>query len=243
MTPNPSRGLLQPMSAAVATLPLTPRPVPTAAAPAAADQPGRFAPLLSLVRKLIDYGRQLAATLQQSTSAANLHDIAAGFGTYDLARIVASIIQGLHRATALQARLRHLETHPPPPPPSPAVSLAPRQDRPAAARRPAAPRPRLAADTTVHVPTPEEIAVKVGCQPIGEVIADICRDLGILPSHPFWRDLSLAIVQFGGRLGRLCVDITNRPWLDPATRQPVAIPAPASSRSQPPREPVATGPP
>jgi hypothetical protein len=37
-------------------------------------------------------------------------------------------------------------------------------------------------------------------RPVGAVIADICRDLGILPSHPLWRELSEAIIRLGGSL-------------------------------------------
>ena len=40
-----------------------------------------------------------------------------------------------------------------------------------------------------HLPTPEQIAATVRRQPIGAVFADICRDLGIPPSHPLWREL------------------------------------------------------
>jgi hypothetical protein len=39
------------------------------------------------------------------------------------------------------------------------------------------------------MPTAEQIAAEVRRRPIGAVIADICRDLRILPSHPLWRDI------------------------------------------------------
>ena len=40
-------------------------------------------------------------------------------------------------------------------------------------------------------------------RPIGAVLEDICRDLGILPSHPLWRELQHAIIEHGGNLARL----------------------------------------
>jgi hypothetical protein len=48
-------------------------------------------------------------------------------------------------------------------------------------------------------------------RPIGAVIADICRDLGILPNHPLWRDLQKAIMHHGGSYVRLLKDILTRP--------------------------------
>ena len=65
--------------------------------------------------------------------------------------------------------------------------------------------PRLA-----HLPTADEIAAEVRRRPIGAVIADICRDLGILPGHKLWRELSLAIIDHGGSLVRLSEDIFKR---------------------------------
>jgi hypothetical protein len=45
------------------------------------DGPTSTGRLLRLVRALIDYGRQLATTLQQRTAATNLTDITRNFGT------------------------------------------------------------------------------------------------------------------------------------------------------------------
>jgi hypothetical protein len=30
-----------------------------------------------------------------------------------------------------------------------------------------------------------------------------CRDLGIMPSHPLWRELQIAVIRHGGSLARL----------------------------------------
>ena len=68
-------------------------------------QPSRSGRLLALVRKLIDYGRELAAALQQPDGATDLLPILRSFGTADVARILARIMSGLHRAQALEDRI------------------------------------------------------------------------------------------------------------------------------------------
>ena len=75
------------------------RPAPSA------DTTTRTGRLLGLLRTLILYGQQLAATLQQRTATTNLADITRSFGTSDIARILASITRGLLLAAALQARV------------------------------------------------------------------------------------------------------------------------------------------
>ena len=87
-----------------------------ATAPVAAVQPdrnravpGRIGQVLSLLRTLVAYGKNLADTLRQH--AADPHVLpcfaflATTFGTGDLALILARITRGLLRAAALEARL------------------------------------------------------------------------------------------------------------------------------------------
>ena len=195
-------------------------------------QPSHSASLLSLVHKLIDYGRELAATIRQRAFT-DPTSVICCFGTADAALILARISRGLHRADALEARLirnaDRLDAAPP---------AAPSQPRPRAARPAAAPAtgetdPRLA-----RLPTPAQIAAEVRRRPIGAVIADICRDLGIMPSHPLWRELSLVIIEHGGSLARLVKDILDQAF-------PLAAAARRRSQAPPPRfpAPVPTGPP
>src|SRR4051794_4862092 len=73
--------------------------------PPGADSPTSTSRLLSLVRTLIEYGRQLASTLQQRNRATNLADVTRDFGTIDIGKILACITRGLLRATALETRL------------------------------------------------------------------------------------------------------------------------------------------
>jgi hypothetical protein len=70
-----------------------------------------MAALLDLVRRLIDYGKDLAATLQQR-NADNPYFAPMNFGTCDLALILARIIRGVQRAAALQERLTSLAARP-----------------------------------------------------------------------------------------------------------------------------------
>ena len=137
-------------------------------------QTSRSANLLGLVRRLIDYGRELAATLRRRAFT-DPTSVRACFGTADVALILARISRGLHRANALEARLLRNADRLDAAPRGAASPTRPRTPRPAAGEA----NPHL-----VHLPTPEQIAAKVRRQPIGAVVADICRDLGILPSHP-----------------------------------------------------------
>ena len=88
------------------------------------------------------------------------------------------------------------------------------------------------------MPTPEQIAAWVRRRPIGAVIADICRDLGIMANHPLWRELSAVIIRYGGNLARLVKDICERAFRHPVspwalTLAPV-LPSPAPSGTDPP---------
>ena len=184
------------------------------------DAPTRTARLLTLVRLLIDYGRQLAATLQQRTSATNLADVTRHFGTIDIGAILARITRGLLRAAALEARL---VSRPVREPATLATLTAPSPRQPRAAQpedgSAGAAEPRIA-----RLPTPGDIAAEIRRRPAGAVLADICRDLGIVASHPLWRELSRAIISNGGNLATLFKDIADRLGLllirPPAAAQP-----------------------
>jgi hypothetical protein len=172
-----------------------------AIASAPTNQPSRVGRLLDFVHRLIDYGKELAATLRQR----DLADVARCFGTRDIALILASITRGLLRANALEARLKQnaarLDA-------APKRRDAPSQRQPRPARPAASPTDHAA--SLAGLPTPEQIAAEVRRRPIGAIIADICRDLGILPSHPLWRELSPLVIRHGGSLARLVMDLIQR---------------------------------
>jgi hypothetical protein len=158
--------------------------------------------LLDLVRKLIDYGRDLASTLHQR-AAAEPYFARTHFGSIDLAAILTRIARGLELAGLLEARLIRQ------PPAASAIAAAASRSAPCTTR-PAAQRTEAADPDPAGLPTAEEIAARFRRQPIGAAIADICRDLGIMPSHPLWREVARAMRFHGGNLGRLVMDLIHR---------------------------------
>jgi hypothetical protein len=204
------------------------------------DRPSRFRRLINVVRKLIDYGKELATTLQRRATTTDLAAVTHPFGTSDIALILARINRGLLRANALEARVVELAARPDAPPaPSRALAQrAPRAPRPAAAKPTDAADPRLAL-----LPTPAQIAAEVRRRPIGAVIADICRDLGIMPSHPLWRDLRLVIIRHGGSVAALFKDICERVLPVAASGRSIATPAALQALFAPSPAAAATGPP
>ena len=190
-----------------------------------------MAALLDLVRKLIDYGKELAATLNQRT-ADNPYFAVLTFGTNDLAQILARITRALQRAAALEERLvracgRAQPDHRPRPerPPTP----KPRYDRPAASRVGTPP---------AEMSTEEQIAADRR-RAIGAVIADICRDLAIRPNHPLWRDIQNATNNHGGSYIRLLKDVLKTHFqlaaeLVAPPEPPSPLPSPALASTGPP---------
>jgi hypothetical protein len=183
------------------------------------DQPSSpSGKLRSLIRKLIDCARGCLHALQHPAPAAP-PALPPGIVTLLIARLT----RGLARATALEARV---------------AELAPRLDRPAREEAPAAAaavaaaslsetpapaaqesaartrkKPRAAgaapASLAAAIPSAEQIAAEVRRRPIGEVLADICADIGITCTHPLWPELQEAIVAYGGRYDRLLAGIAQ----------------------------------
>jgi hypothetical protein len=204
--------------------------------------PSRSGRLLSLVRRVIDYGKHLAATLRQRAVPNDTTGLVAKFGTGDLALILARIAQGLHRARLLEEKIARaaarLDAEPQPTP-----QQSPRAPRARTCEaQPPSPRqteaqPTDTASLLAALPTPDQIAAKVRHQSIGVVLADICRDLGITPSHPLWSELYLAINEYGGSYIRLFMERLDRAF-------PIAhIVARLRARPADPPEPAGTGPP
>jgi hypothetical protein len=205
-----------------------------ATTPTPTTEPSRAGRLLNLVRKLIDYGKELAAALRHHSATIDLAAATRPFGTRDTALILARITCGLYRASALEARVvRNAARLDAPPRPRAAPAAA----KPTAAARP--PAARATDARLAHLPTPEQIAADVRRRPIGAVIADICRDLGIMPSHPLWREVQMAMIRYGGSLANLVRDLIHQSFqsLVPAAAS-AALPAPSPLPS-----PAGTGPP
>jgi hypothetical protein len=187
--------------------------------------PGAIGRVLSVVRKLIGYGKQLAATMQQRADTPGFARFARPFGTAELAVILARITNGLRCAAALEARLcqragRGQDLTPAPlrlgveHAPGSARRVALSDAKPKSQPADSAEAPRSAEDPRLaRLPTEEEIAAEVRRRPVGAVIVDICRDLGIAPGQldrAFWDELSRAIIQYGGSLSSFLGDLSRR---------------------------------
>ena len=209
---------------------------PPARWPASPDRRGRLTWVLDVVRKLVDYGKALAATLQTHGLSDRPAGASACFGTINLTTILSRIAAALLRAEALEARLLRSAARRDPQPRSPTPSpRAPRAARQQAEQAEAA-DPLLA-----RMPTVQEIAAEVRRKPVGVVLLDICRDLGITADHPLWRELNLAIITHGGGLTALFKDVWQRASATWRAMSALAVaPAPSPLLS---REPACTGPP
>jgi hypothetical protein len=208
-------------------------PPPDRALPAAIGR------VLGVVRELIGYGRQLAATLQQRAAAPGFALFAKPFGTTDVAVILVRITNGLRRAAALEAWLSQRAARgkdvPPPPIRLPTFSAGASSDaRSEPPTADPAQDPRL-----VRLLTEEEVAAEVRRRPVGAVVADICRDLGIMAPHPLWGELRTVIIHYGGDLAKLWKDILRNVRPRYAVDRPPAAP----EQSLPSPAPAATGPP
>ena len=197
----------------------------------------RVSRLLSLVRNLIEYGWQLGATLRRNPGPLSRSDLAA---------ILARITRGLLRAELLETRIvrnaaRLAVKRPHVRVPRQITRACPSETGPAPLTGPQRQRRADRAALLARLLRPEQIATLVRRQPIGAVIADICRDLGIMPAHPLWRELQRIIVEHGGSLARLVTDIhRDRHFWRPLLNAP-PIPWRLASPSSP--APVGTGPP
>jgi hypothetical protein len=194
--------------------------------------------MLSLLRKLIDYGQDLVRSVQQRAAAGTLVIVALRFGTQDAAVILARITRGLLLANALEARLiirparldaRHA-------PAGPASVRAPPEGAERTVRR-AVKRPALP-----DVPTAEEIAAALRHRPAAAVIGDICRDLGIVPAHPLWGEVMAVLSEHGGGFVKYFKNVMDRMCLWLTARAAVYAEARLAPRSQP-AAACGTGPP
>ena len=218
------------MSAALNTAALPHRPDPPPdSAPAHAPAPTRTGRLFGLIRKLVNYSRDLAHALQQHTAAATVAIVALHFGTRDVTLILARIARGLQLANAFVIRLVRQPVREGA---DPALLRAP----PDRVRRPARPRDGGAKSPLALMPTAEEIAAALRNRPVGAVIADICRDLGIVPTHPLWREVVMVVTEFDGNFPKLFKDALDRMggWLTGLSaaephEQPAPWPQPAAA--------------
>ena len=180
---------------------------------------------------LIVYGQQLLEALRQPNPDPRL---AIGFGSISLTSIVARVMRALQIAAALEERLQQPERQ------RDAVAAGAQVARARKPREAKCRAPRLCDGD--RMPTAEEIAVMLRRWPVGAVLADICRDLGIGFDFPQWRELSYSILETDGDLPKLMMEIIERHavgqyrQLNPGKTMPLHLLSPGSAA-------VATGPP
>ncbi len=168
--------------------------------------------LLGLVRKLIDYGREMVASLQAHDTPTPSPVMAWRFGSLNLTLIIARITRGLILAGLMEKRL----LRPLPRPVEPAV-------RAESSRKPRAPRrPPVdeAAELLTGLPSAKEIAARLRNRKTGAVLVEICRDLGIGTDHPLWPEIRDAIMFNGGKLANMM-----RVWMRRAAESSLLPPA------------------
>jgi len=177
----------------------------TGAASGPQDQErNRYGRLLGLVRRIIDHGRDLVATLKRQNTASPSGEVARRFGTFNLTLIIARITRGLAIAAGLESRLLRAR---------PAKRANP--NRPARPARPRPKRPPVISQSEDDaallrtMPSTEEIAERIRHRAPGAVIVEICRDLGIHANHPLWPEIRDAIILHDGSLASMV-----RVWMD-----------------------------
>ena len=195
------------MSAALATAERTfpPDPVPDRPASVApATAPARVTRFLLLLRWIISYGTDLASTIHQRAARPDFKYFASRFRHADLALILARIRRGLMLAGALQAKLDDRAARGRDIAPVPVRFPTPRAPCSAQPRQPRAPRRTNIIDLPLdRLPTAEEIAEELRRRPLGAILADICRDLGLMPGDltgAMWADLRDTVIEYGGNL-------------------------------------------
>ena len=204
---------------AVAAAP--PDPDRCVAAPTALPRVGS---LLRAVRLLVEYGTALIATLQQRNCLERCTMAMMDFGTRDLTLIIARIKCGLLRAAALEERLGRLVARGVdlPVPPVRPLAEASGATRAAGKRKTSAARAALLA----ALPSAEEIAAQVRTQSLGVIIADICRDLGLMAGAMdarIWDALEDAAAEGGFDLCRLIRAELPPACFDPKTDQELTV--------------------
>ena len=189
----------------------------TAPPPSPREASPEDARLLLVVRTLIAFGHEFIASLRGRNQTTPPLEVARQFRTIDLALIINRITRGLMIAQALQARLLRRQARAAAIPAQPAAparpASAPRPDSAPFDPEPPNPAPRRPRRTEAEdedeaellsgLPSAREIARRFRRRPVGAVIVEICRDLGITTQHKLWRDIQRAIIFHGGSMVRL----------------------------------------
>ena len=187
-------------------LPPPPDPTPDRS-PASAPAPEGIGCFLILLRWIVGYGQQLASALRQGTAGGDFSDVFRRYRTSDLKLILARIQRGLMLAAGLEDRLVKRAATGRDLTPAPVRYPQPRTRREGETHRHRAPRKTNLIDLPLdRLPTAEQIAEELRRRPVGAVLVDICRDLGILPGDlpPDLRQaLETMVIRYGGSISVL----------------------------------------
>jgi hypothetical protein len=212
----------------------------------------RFAIFL---RKVINCGKQLGVAMRLRAQGPDFPRFTKPFGTTCLPHILRRISVAIRRALLMEEQAMKQAGIIPPPPvrnrtPSSGEPRARRQDAaPPGSQRTARPAAPLADPHYAGYPSAKELAAEFLRRPIAEVLADICRDLGITPQHPLWPEMCDFIADHGGSVTALEQDAGERwcswrwleiPFIHPPYETLTFWPAPWSD---PVTAAAATGPP
>jgi hypothetical protein len=154
--------------------------------------------------------------------------ITSTFGSADLASILARITRGLLRAAALEERLRQRGAR--------GQELTPTPTRLPSARKPCAAKLATPPSSPTQELSTEEILAKDRRRPVGAVLVDICRDLGIAPGQmdrATWDQLHRAVIEYGGNLVTLIFGPDRWKLSEDLASSLSEIPLPVDTAGQP----------
>jgi hypothetical protein len=212
-----------------------PDPIPDRPVPSVAAAPTHVARLLVLIRWLIDYGSELAVTLHKRAVSPDFQGWAGRYRQSDIVIIAARIRRGLLLAAGLETKLTGLTAKGRDLTVTRLRPLSERKSPSGEPKKRRAPRRTHLIDLPVHtLPTAEQIAEELRRRPVGAVLVDICRDLGLdendLPPE-LARVLRETIIFCGGSLVTLLF-AENKPVM--AERARAAQASYRNRRSKPP---------
>jgi hypothetical protein len=184
----------------------TPTPDTDRAAIRKAVPPG-IAQVLYVVRFLISYACHIAATAEKCSVRGDISPVSIPFPKcIDICALIIRVARGLKRALALQEMLEQRAAT--------GADIEPVERRPhphagGSRRGSGAPDKQPKAE---RLPSAAEIAAELQRRSIGAIVADICHDIGIVPSDltdEQWDALQWVIHEYGGNLLRLWPAMKN----------------------------------
>jgi len=170
--------------------------------------PAGIAQVLFVLRFLIDYACHVAAKAEICATLGDLRPVTIPFAkSIQIDQLIIRVARGLKRALALQDMLRQ--------------RAATGRDIEPVQRRRSGPggggsqqngQDKDKPQQPERLPSAAEIAEELRRRPIGDVVATICHDIGIVPSDMTpeqWQALRAVIVTYGGSLGKLLPAMEN----------------------------------